>query len=106
MVRYRHTETGRRAMNTFILNTETATWSIDSLLKQVNQGGVEVRDTQGNLLAFVLSPTDRDAWTYAEANLDINQNLDQVRRALGRSGGSTTVELLTTAESAANTTAR
>jgi hypothetical protein len=81
-------------MDTLILNAETASLSIEQLLKRAKEGGVEVRDTQGNILAFVLSPTDREAWTYAEANLDITQNLGDVRKALGRRGGITTSELL------------
>ena len=93
-------------MNTLILNTETANLTIGHLLKQVNAGGVEVRDAQGNIMAFVLSPTDREAWTYVEANLDLNHNLDQVRRALGRRGGITTSQLLAKAALAAEKTAQ
>lgn len=81
-------------MNTIILNAETANLSIEHLLKRASEGGVEVQDGNGKVLAFVLSPDDREALTYAEANFDINQNLDQVRSALGRRGGITTAELL------------
>jgi hypothetical protein len=81
-------------MNTLVLNTETAKLSIEYLLDQVSNGGVEVRDAQGNVLAFVLTPGDREAWTYAEANVDLNENQEQVRQALGRRGGLTTAELL------------
>ena len=56
-------------MNTLILNAETANMSIDHLLKQMSSGGVEVRDAQGNLVAFVLPATDQEALTYAEANI-------------------------------------
>jgi hypothetical protein len=88
-------------MNTLVLNSETANLSIEHLLKQAIAGGVEVRDAQGNIMAFVLSPTDREAWTYAQANMDLDQNLDQVRRALGRRGGVTTAQLLANARMAA-----
>jgi hypothetical protein len=93
-------------MNTLVLNSQTANLSIEHLLKQASAGGVEVRDAQGNIMAFVLSPTDREAWTYAEANIDLDQNLDQVRRALARRGGVTTAELLANARKAAEKAAR
>jgi hypothetical protein len=89
-------------MNTLILNAETANISIEHLLHQASGGGVEVRDPQGNVLAFVLSPTDREAWTYAEANLDIMQNWDDIQKAIGRRGGITTAQLLEKAAAAAN----
>ena len=38
-------------------------------------------------LAFVLSPKSHEALTYAEAMLDLNEHLDEVRSALGRRGG-------------------
>ena len=87
-------------MNNLVLSTETANLSIEHLLTQVNNGGVAVRDAAGKVLAFVLSPTDREAWTYAEAHLDLNQNIEQVRKALGRRGGITTAELLAKAAAA------
>ncbi len=93
-------------MNTLVLNAETSTLSIGALLKKVSEGGVEVRDAEGNLVAFVLSPTDREAWTYAEANLDLNQNIEQVRAALGRRGGVTTAQLLANAALAAEKAAQ
>ncbi|MCI0334673.1 MAG: hypothetical protein L0228_15765 [Planctomycetes bacterium] len=93
-------------MTTFILNAETAGLSIEHLLKQVGEGGVEVRDVQGNILAFVLSPKDHEAWTYAEAHLDLNQHMDQVRQALGRRGGITTSQLLEQAALAAKKAAQ
>jgi len=47
------------AMNTFILNAETSSLTIDHLLKQAEAGGLEVRDAQGKVLAIVLSPDDQ-----------------------------------------------
>jgi hypothetical protein len=93
-------------MNTLVLNADTANLSIEHLLKQATTGGVEVRDAQGRIMAFVLSPTDRDAWTYAEANIDLDQNLDKVRQALGRRGGATTAQLLENARTAAEKAAK
>lgn len=91
-------------MNTLILNAESLNVSIEHLLRQAQEGGVEVRDTSGKLLAFVLSPTDREAWTYAEANLDIEANMEAVRQAMTRRGGVTTRELLAKAAAAEEAT--
>jgi len=93
-------------MNTLILNAETANLSIEYLLKQVKEGGVEVRDADGNIVAFVLAPTDQEALTYAEANLYLDQHAEEVRNALGRRGGVTTSQLLANAASAAEKAAR
>jgi hypothetical protein len=81
-------------MNTFVLTAETADSSVETLLKQAAAGGVEVRDLEGNVLAYVLSPEDREAWTYAEANLELNEHRDEVHRALARRGVVTTKQLL------------
>lgn len=88
-------------MNTFILNAETSSLSIHHLLKQVEAGGVEVQDAQGKVLAIVLTPADLDAWTYAEAHLDLDQHRNVVQQALVRRGGVTTSQLLENAASAA-----
>ena len=81
-------------MSTFVLNAETASLSIGHLLNQVGKGGLEVRDDHGNIVAFVISPGDHEALTYAEAQVDLNENTDQVRQALGRLDGITTSQLL------------
>jgi hypothetical protein len=88
-------------MNTLILNAETAKLSLGHLLNQVSSGGVEVQDALCNIVAFVLSPTDQEALTYAEANLDLNRHLAQVRQALARRGGITRSPLLAKAATAA-----
>jgi hypothetical protein len=88
-------------MNTLVLSPDTASLSIEHLLKRASDGGVELRDTEGNIVAFVLSPSDREAWIYAEANLDIDQHIDEVREALSRRGGVTTTQLLEKAIAAA-----
>jgi hypothetical protein len=93
-------------MNTLILTAETANLSIAHLLKQMGGGGVEVRDAEGNVVAFVLPPADHEAWTYAEANLELNQHQDEVMRALGRRGGVTTAQLLANASTAAKEAAQ
>jgi len=81
-------------MNTIVLNDSTAHLSISHLLLQVQSGAVEVRDAAGKVVALVLSPTDHQAWSYAEANLDLDQHREEVRQALSRRGGVTTEHLL------------
>jgi hypothetical protein len=88
------------SMHTLILNSETANLSIEYLLKQVDSGGVEVRDAQGRVVALVLSPMDHQAWAYAEANLDLDQRRDELKQAMARSGGVTTAQLLQNAAAA------
>lgn len=88
-------------MNTFVLNTETSSLSVDHLLKQVVPGGVEVRDAKGNVLALVLPPADHVAWTYAQAHLDIDQHKNEVQQALKRQGGVTTSQLMQNVDSKA-----
>jgi hypothetical protein len=87
-------------MNSLILNAETANLPIAVLLNQVGSGGVELRDPQGNVVAFVLSPADHQAWTYAEANRDLDGHREEIRQALERRGGVTTEQLLKNAASA------
>jgi hypothetical protein len=87
-------------MNTFVLNDSTAHLSIAHLLKQVQGGAVEVRDAAGKVVALVLSPADHLAWSYAEANLDLDQHRNDVQQALSRRGGVTTEQLLANAAAA------
>jgi len=81
-------------MNTLVFNSETSNLSIDHLLRQAQSGGLKLQDTDGNIVAFLFSPTDQEALTYIEASLDFNRNLQELREALGRRGGVTTAELL------------
>ena len=81
-------------MTSIILDSETAQLPLQQLLQQLSSGGIEVRDTQGRVVAVMLGPMDKEALTYAEAMLDLAQNRDQVRRALGRREGIPTSELL------------
>jgi hypothetical protein len=93
-------------MNTLVLDSTTAKWSLEHLLTQIGSGGVEVRDASGNIVAVVLGPTDQEAVTYAEASICLNQHRDQVRQALTRRGGITTSELLAKAAAAADQVAQ
>jgi hypothetical protein len=88
-------------MNTIVLDKETFAWSVQHLLEQAANGGVKLLDSAGKTVAFCLPPSDKEAWIYAEANLDIDENIDEVRQALSRSGGITTAELLRRAAAAA-----
>jgi len=88
-------------MNTFILNSETSNQPIEQLLRQAQLGGVEVRDSLGNVIAFILSPSDHAKWAYADAHSDLDTHKHEVQQALNRSGGITTAGLLEKAASQA-----
>jgi hypothetical protein len=88
-------------MATFILDQNSANLPVQDLLSQAATESVAVLDTQGNIVAYVLSPADREEMVYAEARRDLYQNWDQVDAALKRRGGVTTKELLERARSAA-----
>ena len=81
-------------MTSIILDSTTAQLPLQQLLQQLSSGGIEVRDSQGRVVAVMLGPMDKEALTYAEAMLDIAQNREQVRQALGRRDGISTRELL------------
>jgi hypothetical protein len=93
-------------MNTLVLDSTTAKWSLEQLLAQLGSGGVEVRDLGGNIVAVVLGPTDQGALTYAEASIYLNQHRDQLRQALSRRGGINTSDLLAKASAAADQAAQ
>ena len=88
-------------MNTFIVNSETAGTSIQDLLSQISDGNITVLDSEGNTLAYVLSPGGREELIYAEAQRDLDVHRDEVQHALARREGITTTELLSRAKAAA-----
>lgn len=88
-------------MTSIILDSTTAQLPLQQLLQQLSSGGIEVRDKEGNVVAIIVSPLDKEAIIYAEAKLDLAQNRDQVRKALARRGGITTAQLLAKAAAAA-----
>ena len=90
-------------MNTFILSPQTANLPIQDLLTQAASGSVEILDGDGNVLAYVVTPADREALIYAEARVDLEQHRDEVKKALNRRGGITTQELLDKAKAAQDT---
>jgi hypothetical protein len=87
-------------MTSIILDSETGKLPLSQLIQQLGTGGVEVRDSHGKIVAMILAPTDKEALTYAEAMVDLAQNRDQMRAALGRRDGITTSELLAKAAAA------
>lgn len=93
-------------MNSLVLDSETAKLSLEQLLQQLGNGSVEVKDSAGKVLAVLIGPVDKEALTYAEAHLDIDRNIAQVRRALGRRDGITTEQLLARAAAAGDEAAR
>ncbi len=90
-------------MTSIILDSTTAQLPLQQLLQQLSSGGIEVRDKEGNVVAIIVSPLDKEAIIYAEAKLDLAQNREQVRRALGRRDGISTSELLKRAAGAEKT---
>ena len=81
-------------MQTFVLGDQTASMSIEGLIRQAAGGGVEVRDQAGQVVAYVLPPADRDAWLYAEARVYFNEHRTEIEAAGARRGGVTTQQLL------------
>ena len=89
------------SMQAFILSEHTASMPVGPIVSQAAKGAVEVRDTDGNVVAFVISPFDREALTYLEAYRDFEENREQIRQASQRRGGVSTQELLERAHAAA-----
>lgn len=81
-------------MQTFVLTDQTASQSVEGLIRQAAGGGVEVRDQTGQVVAYVLSPADRDSWLYAEARMYFVEHRSEIEAAGARRGGVTTAELL------------
>ncbi len=90
-------------MNSIVLTPETANLSIAHLLSHVGNGGVELRNDKGEIVALVLSPADHDAWVYSEAQRDFDQHRNEIEQAMSRRGGVTTAELLRKAAAACRT---
>ena len=86
-------------MNSIIFSQDSSNLSVEQLLQHAQGGGVQLKDADGQVLAFVLSPADHEALTYVEAGLELLRNAEDIQEALGRSGGVTTTELLDKAAS-------
>jgi hypothetical protein len=87
-------------MTTLVLNADTSQMPIAQLLEQANRGAIEVQDSNGKVVAVVLSATEHEAVAYAEALRDVAENRDELKAALTRRGGITTAELLKAAGAA------
>jgi hypothetical protein len=85
-------------MHTFVLSPQTASLPVRDLLQHLANDSVEVRDPDGNIVAYVLSPVDREALIYAEAKLDLDRNRDELQQSITRRGGITTKQLLEKAQ--------
>jgi len=85
-------------MQTFVLNDQTATMPIQGLIQKASTGGLAVCDQQGKLLAYVVSPQDREAMAYLDAYRDYEAHRGEIEAALKRRGGVTTKELLEKAQ--------
>jgi len=89
------------SLQTFVLSAETASMPVEGLIKQAASGGVEVRDERGKLIAYVVSPEDREAMAYLDACQDFDKHREEIAAALQRRGGVTTKELLENVDKAA-----
>jgi hypothetical protein len=89
-------------MQTVILGEHTANLTVAGLIKQAAGGSIELRDADGNVVVYVLSPKDEQAWAYAEARVYFENHREAFREASARRSGVTTAELLAKAEALSN----
>ena len=89
------------SMQTFVLSGKTASMPIEGLIKQAANGNVAVEDDQGKIVAYLVSPADREAMAYLDAFRDFEAHREEIAAARKRRGGVTTKELLERAEKAA-----
>jgi hypothetical protein len=88
-------------MQTFLLTPQTENMSIRLLLNEAATKSLEVRDVDGKVVAYVLSPAEHEALIYADARRDIQEHRAEIDAARKRRGGVTTAELLEKARLAA-----
>ncbi|MDX1948581.1 MAG: hypothetical protein SFU86_24555 [Pirellulaceae bacterium] len=81
-------------MQTLVLSDQTAAISLGGLIEKSAGEGLEVRDQNGKVVAYLLSPDNRGAWLYAQARLDFEEHRQEIELALTRKGGISTAELL------------
>jgi hypothetical protein len=89
------------SMQTFVLSDETASMPVEGLIKKAAMGNVAVEDEQGKIVAYLVSPLDREAMAYLDAFRDFESHREEIGAARKRRGGVTTKELLERAEKAA-----
>lgn len=81
-------------MQTFVLNPSSGQLPIGGLVDQLGATGFEVRNDAGELIAYVLPPTMKEALTYLEARRELETHAAEVRAAAARRGGRTLPEIL------------
>jgi hypothetical protein len=81
-------------LKTFVLSDQSSTLPVGPLIEQSMRGGTEIRNADGKTIAFVLAADDEEAWTYAEASMDIMKHRDEILAAANRRTGVTTDVLL------------
>ena len=89
------------SLGTVTLGSASAALPFGEVVEQARQGGIQVKDSSGQVVAFVLPPNDLGAWTEAEALREFEEHRDEIRAAMARRGGITTKELLKRAQEAA-----
>lgn len=82
-------------MQTFVLSDQTAATPVGGVIAQAAGGGLEIRNAEGKVVAYVLSPADEQAWAYAEARVYFENHRHEFAAAAKRKDGITTAELLT-----------
>lgn len=87
-------------MTTLVLDQTTQQLPLGPVFDQVGEG-IAVKNSEGKLLALVISPDDPEGLLYAAAFLDLYRNADKMREAMSRKSGITTAELLKKCEMAA-----
>ena len=81
-------------MQTFVLSDQTALLPVGGLIEKAASGGLEVRNQDGAVVAYVLPPADHEAWLYAEARVYFEEHREEFAAARERHAGITTAELL------------
>jgi hypothetical protein len=88
-------------MQTFVFSPQTEDLPVKVLLSQTNQQSIAFHDSDGKLVAYVLSPAEHEALALAEARIDLQLHQAEVQAARQRRGGVTTSEMLKRAQAAA-----
>jgi hypothetical protein len=81
-------------MQTIVLSDQTSSMTVAGLIEKAAGSGVEVRDQNGAVVAYVLPPANHEAWLYAEARVFFEQHREEFAAAHARHGGITTAELI------------
>ena len=89
------------SLSTVTLGSDSAALPFGQVVEQAREAGIQVKDSTGRVVAFVLPPNNLAAWTEAEALREFEEHRDEIRAAMARRGGITTKELLEKAQQAA-----